>query len=345
MLLYHKRFIEWRRRWTKHSALVFAFALLLPGTPGESYAIAPAGQAGAFLRMGLGARALAMGNAFTAVGADGFSGYYNAASLPFMHRPELAFQLSFLPLDRTLGYVGYSTYLHPRALASKGHSEADEKGLRAGFAVGWIYGGITNIDLRDSDGNHLKMTSSDENAFFFSFSLRPLRTLAFGLTAKVVNHQLPGLQDDGGTLSASGFGYDLSLYWRPLNSLSIAAVIRDINTKYTWNTERLWERGSTTVNRFPTLLRLGMAWTFWRQVLFAADAEFNKEQGWRFYTGAEMPVHSQFIARLGYNADRFTFGFGVQFAFWKYRAELSYAYDTQGITPRPEQHFSWRIFL
>ena len=56
----------------------------------------PGGQAGSFLRQGLGARAIAMGNAFTGLAGDGFAGYYNPASLPFMNRPEIIFSFGYL---------------------------------------------------------------------------------------------------------------------------------------------------------------------------------------------------------------------------------------------------------
>jgi len=321
--------------------LFLLFALL----PGLAWGITPAGQAGAFIRMGLGARAMAMGNAFTGLGQDGFSGYYNPASLPFLRQPELGLSFGLLSLDRSLNYVGFSTYLHPRALAPRAVSRANERGLRGGFAIGWINAGVENIDGRDSDGNPIGTFSNSENLFFFSFALQPYRWLAFGFTGKVVNSRFPRLLEGNKTLSASGFGYDLGVYAVPLRQLSLGIVLHDVNTKYTWNTEKLWERGSTTTNRFPMVLRMGAAYHLPAEAVVAVDAEFNREQGWRFYGGIELPYRDLFVSRIGYNADRLTFGFGLKFQILGHRGELAYAYDSQNLTPEPDQYFSWRFFF
>ena len=301
----------------------------------------PGGQAGSFLRLGLGARAIAMGNAFTGLARDGFSGYYNPASLPFMTRPEVSFSFGNLSLDRKHNFIGFSTYLNPK---SKNDS-ADKKSIRAGFALGWLNAGVDNIDGRDSDGNHTGMFSNAEHAFYFSFGIRPADFIAIGFSAKVVNSRFPKMLDEDETLSASGFGMDFGVYITPIEKLSFGAVLRDFKTKYTWNTEKLWERATTTINKFPMLLRLGAAYQLPLNAQVAADAEFNEEQGWRIYMGGEIPYKNLLVGRAGFNSDRFTFGFGLLFDIWKTRAELSYAYDTINITPSAEQYFSLRIML
>lgn len=304
-------------------------------------ATTPGGQAGSFLRLGLGARAIAMGNAFTGLARDGFSGYYNPASLPFMTRPEVSLSLGNLSLYRKHNFVGFSTYLNPK---SKNDS-TNTKTIRAGFSLGWLNAGVENIDGRDSNGKHIGMFSNTEHVFYFSFGIRPVDFIAIGLSAKVVNSRFPKILDDDETLSASGFGMDFGIYLIPVEKLSLGAVVHDFNTKYTWNTEKLWERGTTTINKFPLRLRLGAAYQLPLNAQIAADAEFNEEQGWRIYMGGEIPYKNLLVGRMGFNANRFTFGFGVLFEIWKTRAELSYAYDTINITPSAEQYFSLRIML
>jgi hypothetical protein len=307
-----------------------------------SYAETPAGQAGAFLRMGIGARAIGMGNAFTGLARDGFAGYYNPGSLPFMENPELAFSLAVMSLDRSHSYIGFSTYLQPESRLPA-DSTTSQKSFRGGFALGWIHAGVSNIDGRDSDGNHIGIFSNSENAFFGSFALQPTELVGIGLTVKVVLNRFPGLKNNDDALSATGLGFDLGIYSTPLPNLSLGAVVRDISTKYTWDTENLWERGSKTVNEFPTLFRIGAAYKALTDGVVSLDAEFNQEQGWRIYLGGEMDFRDNFIARAGYNADRVTLGFGVKFKIWKYAGELDYAYDTISLTPGAEQHISWRV--
>lgn len=305
----------------------------------SAVATTPGGQAGGFLRMGLGARAIAMGNAFTGLARDGFAGYYNPASLPFMDHSELSFSFGNLSLDRKHNFIGFSTYIQP------GAKDTLNDLMRAGFAFGIINAGVGNIDGRDRNGRHTGMFSNTENAVYFSFAMKPLPFLALGFSAKVVNSRFPTLLTNDKTLSASGFGLDFGLYARPLQKLSLGVVIKDIKTKYTWNTEGLWDKASTTINYFPTFLRMGAAYQLPFRSTVTADAEFNEEQGWRFYFGGEVPYRNLLVVRGGYNSDRLTFGFGVLFKLWKYRGELSYAYDSISITPAAEQYFSWRILF
>ena len=68
---------------------IFLLALSI-GTIGTAFAES-AGQAGAYLKMGVGARALGMGSAFTAVADDSTASFWNPAGLAKMKKPEASF--------------------------------------------------------------------------------------------------------------------------------------------------------------------------------------------------------------------------------------------------------------
>ena len=124
------------------------------------YAGTNAGLAGAFLRLGLGARALAMGDVGVALPASGYGIYYNPASLPHLERMTLLTSYSLLPLDRQLNFVGFAAPLHPLA------GRAGEA-MNAGVGLGWIGANSGDIDARDNDGNQIGTFSNSENAFYF----------------------------------------------------------------------------------------------------------------------------------------------------------------------------------
>ena len=66
---------------------------------------ASAGKAGAFLRVGVGARPLGMGGAFTAISNDVYGSYWNPAGLGQLNSVQLMGMYSLLTLDRTLNYA------------------------------------------------------------------------------------------------------------------------------------------------------------------------------------------------------------------------------------------------
>jgi len=65
------------------------------------------GQAGAYLRMGVGARALGMGGAFVAVADDGYSAYWNPAGLAKLQNTQASFMHARLKLDRNFDFINY----------------------------------------------------------------------------------------------------------------------------------------------------------------------------------------------------------------------------------------------
>jgi len=87
------------------------------------------GYAGAFLQLGLGARSMALGNAGVANEADGYSAFYNPASMAFLQQKSVPLSYSFMSLDRRFNFIGFSMPAPPHA----------------GFSVGWLNAGADNI--------------------------------------------------------------------------------------------------------------------------------------------------------------------------------------------------------
>ena len=69
-------------------------------------------HAAPFLRMGVGARALGMGGAFTAVADDATASYWNPAGLTKIENIEATFMYAAnMSVDRQLNYFGYAQWL------------------------------------------------------------------------------------------------------------------------------------------------------------------------------------------------------------------------------------------
>lgn len=101
------------KKWTVIS--LFSAAILMTSAP-SLLAQAKVGTAGLqFLKVGLGARAVAMGEAFTAVADDATALYFNPAGLIQLNRPEAVF--GFIDYPAGLKFVHFGGAMPARALS------------------------------------------------------------------------------------------------------------------------------------------------------------------------------------------------------------------------------------
>jgi hypothetical protein len=294
--------------------------------------------AGAFLRMGLGARANAMGNAFTAVAEGPVAAYYNPAGIPFLEKREIMLSYRFLSLDRNFNYIGFATGVRPKV-----EEGSKELALNGGLALSWIHAGVDNIDGRDFAGNHYQDFSNSEHAFALSFGVMPIKNmLAIGLTGKVLYNRFPDMGDKNATISNAGLGVDLGILFKPLPILSLGLTIKNINAKYSWKTDKLWEKDIDKIDRFPSTLRGGIALRYpYPWLLIAADIEKNNQQDMKYYIGTEALFQDKFAARAGLNDGSLTIGGGYLFQLFSRPVQIQYAFVTKKYDAASEHIFSW----
>jgi len=223
-----------------------------------------AGTPGAPLRMGFGGRGIGFGNAMTAVNVGDISSYYNPALAPFQHHPFASASFGVLPLDRSLNFISYTQSLKPSA----------------GVSFGIINSGVSNIDGRDRDGIPTEKYSTSENAFFFSFGLKASEHFALGVSAKLLYYSLyEGLR-------STTVGLDFGVLYQLAEEIAIAGVFQDVNSKYVWDTSKLYGRsGNATTDKFPLRKKIGLSYLpSALSLLIASEIEF---------------VGSEAIVRLG----------------------------------------------
>ncbi len=297
------------------------------------------GIAGAFLRMGIGARAKAMGGAYTALAKNVEASYYNPAGLPFLEHKEVMASFNILSLDRQFSFIGFGVPIHPKIKDGAG------KMLDGGFSLAWIRAGVGNIDGRDSDGRETGSLSNSENAFIFSFALKPVNIFSVGLSVKVIWNRFPGVGSNGETVSANGVGFDLGALVQPNQWVTVGISVRDINSKYTWNTGKLYgETGSEVINRFPKIVRTGVAFRVPKiqQFTFAIDFEDSKKLDSRLRFGVEGIFKQGFVLRGGLDDDgTISAGGGYHFNIFGKMSQLNYAFISQGELIEEEHIFTW----
>src|SRR5512141_2977169 len=109
-----------------------SIALVLLMMVSASLADTNGGFAGAFARLGAGARAKALGNAYTGLAQGPSAMYYNPGALPFAQKFEFSANTARMAFDRSLDYLAFTAPVHPKAGAGK-------QMVNAGVGLGWLH--------------------------------------------------------------------------------------------------------------------------------------------------------------------------------------------------------------
>lgn len=229
-------------------------ALLLALLAAAGAAPAQAQEAGAFARLGFGARGIALGNALVADVSGRASPFYNPALAPFASRQHLSAAVGLLSFDREVQYLHFATPIRPRA----------------GLAVGLTHAATNDVDGRDNSGYHTETFSVDEYAFFLAFGTRFSERVAAGLALRLYRTDLADLVD-----AQRSLGVGLGLTARLSRRLHLGLAVSDLLARYAWNTSDLYgTSGRTVTDRFPVRLRLGLSYARLRgRLRLLAEAE------------------------------------------------------------------------
>lgn len=271
------------------------FTLLLTTT------LFAAGETGlAVLRVGVGARAAAMGEAFTATADDASGLYWNPASSAWIQKRQAHFSHNswFQGMQHNVAALTVPTGI-------------------GSFGIG--------ILLNDISGFERRTTASEEpsgtfSAYDFSFSMNYARqlssSLSLGVNLKFFNEKIY-IED------ASGYMMDLGArFLTPLDGLFVAGALQNLG----FTTEMLHEK-----IRLPQTLRLGAAYQVplsWLKdrVLLAADYAQVFDESSHVNVGVELTPIDALALRTGYQtgfADRgISAGFGLHMN-W---LDIDYAY-------------------
>ena len=296
------------------------------------------GYPGAFTRLGFSARGIAMGNAMTSVNTGDVMGLYNPAVSPYQDDHLINLSYSFLSLDRTLNFVTYT----------KNFKLPNQSQGGAGITFAWVNAGVSDIDGRDADGFSIGMLSTSDNMFYFAPSIRVSEKLSFGVGFKLYYSKL--YSDEANKVSSTSFGFDVGGLFRVSEKLNIGLTVKDINSKYEWNTIDLYgQNGNTTKEKFPLIYTLGASYMLPDNFgLVSLDYETSNKKSNIFRVGAEVyPIRDiKFRAgmdRLDLSANdvfggaKGMFGLGYQKPFGNYVVGIDYSFVLEPYTHNPFQ--------
>ncbi len=348
---------------------VLALALVLSfGMAGVSLGtITKVGTAGAqFLKIGVGARALGMGEAFAAVANDASALYWNPAGIARMKRPEIVFNHTKWVGDISEEYLGYT---HP--LGSTGTLGVQMTLLTMGSMQ------VTTVDdpsttEREDEGEGLPKFSANDVAagvtyarsftdkFSLGFSMKYIRESIWEMSSNGVGFDVGTLYNTGWRsvrlgMSLANFGPDMKFGGRNLDQ-NIALI------EWGPNAGEQPYIIKTTPYPMPLRFRVGTAFEPLNKnphrLTIAMDLSHPNDGTEKFDVGAEYTWNNLASLRAGYkydpdsrykttitpvggvahvingnksNMDNFSAGAGFNHKLTgKMTAKLDYAYTSQG---------------
>jgi hypothetical protein len=290
------------------AAAVLALALAIPASA-LNVITGGVGTSGAdFLTVGVGARALAMGGAFTAVdsGADANAVNWNPGALGFVDKPNVTASYNSLFVDENQGYLGYAAPL------AKGGGV---------WSAGVNYLVVTNIQKRAGDTENPDATISNQNyAAGLSYARAFGDRLALGGTLKYVRTALDNLKENAMAVDAG------AILRTGVDDLTVGATMRNLGS-------------NIGPDSMPLSLKGGVAYKMLSRRLLL-DSDFNwvateRRAYWSF--GTEFWVSPNLAVRggyeLGHGADQLqsrAVGLGVGLGLKFSRFTMDYAFLPYG---------------
>jgi len=263
--------------------LTLFLLFLLVGRPSPSPAVTTGFD---FLKMGVGARPLALGEAYVALADDISAIYWNPAGLVQLRRQGMGFTYNKWFEDIGYHFFGYAHLLNDSV-----------------FAASFYYLGAENIEGIDYANNPTGEFNVYDLAVAFSYSRKMTDKLSVGLNFKFIREKL---EDE----VANAFALDLgALYKTGINNLSLGLNIQNIGTKIKF----IKESASLPLN-----YKFGLAYKLFPVYPVILTLDFNKlvNKDIYFGSGAECWIGDYVAVRIGQKfdlniEDELRFGLGL----------------------------------
>lgn len=246
------------------SKLILVFLLTAACSFAQTQYSEIASQPGGFSRMGFGARGKGMANSMSAVINGNLVAYYNPALSVFQEGNSFQTAYSVLSLDRSLNFLNFTRKFEFGKKNPDG-TEREKPRSVAGLSIGLINSSVRNFKARDNQGLIIGDIEPYENQIFLGLAVRFSEKLSIGFNSKFY---LSKLYED---VTSTSLGFDLGALYRFTQNLSVSFVLSDINSKYKWDSSKLYgQEGTSKPESFPVLMKFGASYYFENEKLLAS---------------------------------------------------------------------------
>lgn len=247
------------------SSLLLIFGMLLPGAPD----LRAQGSGASFLKIPIGAKAVGLGSAFTAVSNDVTAIYWNPGGLARLSRREVGFMHTELYGEARLDFLGY---VHPTKTGN--------------FGIGATYLTQKKLEGRDSEGRKTGDFAASDLALALSYSRKFGRT-GVGANLKFVRQRIA-------EASASGLAIDLGASYRAAPRLQLGFTLLHLGPSMRFQSEGF---------QLPLTAALGAGYAVGRHLLVSADLKHRvSDRKMSLSVGMELQAIQGFFLRAGYLA-------------------------------------------
>lgn len=312
--------------------LLRALALtLLCGASACLRADGDAGQPGAYLRLGVGARAAALSDAYAALAEGPDAGYWNPAALAWSRRPALGSSLSVLSLGRQYNTAALQLAWDPADAPPEGQLPLSQRGGLGAWSVTWLSFSLGNdFEGRTADTASFYKFADRQTAYLFSHG-RPLTPwLALGAGLRVYDRQI----DD---FSASGSGGDLGLLFLLGPSVRLGLSASDLFARLRWSTG--YEE------QIPVIVRASIAVRPWSRARLAGQLTAVEGRSWEPNFGVELEPLRGVFTRAGWKKDGISLGAGLRLPLKALPIQLDYAFLPDPLKQGDAQRIEVQIYF
>ncbi len=232
----------------------------------------PATTGMTFLKLGVGARSVAMGEAAAASAMDGTATYYNPAALSFVDRTDFTVMHKSWITDVSTEYVGAAVHGETVAL---------------GFSFNTT--SVNNIEVRTQPGDPEGTFNAHDLAITGSASMKAADALSIGISAKFLYEKI--YVDE-----ASGYAFDIGSVYRVSPALALGLSLSNLGSVNQMNNDPI---------ELPALIRAGVSYNgaLTEHFTYTVNGDVVKPftaSTAHIHMGGELSFDDTFALRAGY---------------------------------------------
>jgi len=273
-------------------ALIFVFLLTAPAFSQHTNVLST---------LPMGARAIGMQGAFTAVSNDYSCTYYNPAGIATMHSTTVGLMHSSMSMNRSIDFL---SFVYPKSIKHFW-----------GLSVGSY--AIRNIEAREGNTITPDYTfGCSYQQFWLSYAYRPISYLSFGANAKWLTGKLNRSR-------GIGLGFDLGMRLKLTRRISLGVIAQDLETDMNWDTG--------TMEKYSPIYRGGLIFTPKKNVLLSLSF-YNLHDQYKWSLGTEIRMLRILKVRAGLQNAQMGCGTGMSLPITRKMFVLfNYAYTVDPI--------------